>query len=156
VSKSVLCRKVFGCIALRHPLLASLFLPFSKNLRCFAGEHWFCANRKAAKYLIEFHNLRPALSNHYRRLDSFIVDPVKDACFDESYYQTVFCNAPHLKVSGNNWRYVDWSTPYKGRLPKTLLLNDLQRIHESSAHFARKFDIDEDVKILNELDTIIG
>lgn len=143
-------------LALRNPLLASPFLPFSVKFRCFAGEFWFCANRKAAKYLLEFHNTQTALSNHYRYLDSFIVDPAKDACFDESYFQTILCNAPHLTVSGNNWRYVDWSTPYKGRIPKVLLYDDLPTLRDSSAHFARKFDIEEDVEILNELDTLIG
>jgi Core-2/I-Branching enzyme len=139
-------------VTLKHPLLTSPFIPFSRKLRCFAGEHWFCANRKAAKYLIEFHRSRPALASHYSRLDSF--NPV-EGNFDESYYHTIFCNAPHLTVSGNNWRYVDWS-PTEGSLPKTLLSEDLQKIQASSAHFARKFDIDKDVRILNELDTIVG
>jgi hypothetical protein len=135
-------------VNLRHPLLTAPFLPFSKNLRCFAGEHWFCANRKAAKYLIEFHRERPALASHYRRLDSYTIVP------EESYYHTIFCNAPHLKVSENNWRYIDWST--KNAHPKTLLFEDLPKIHASSAHFARKFDIDKDVRILNQLDAIVG
>jgi Core-2/I-Branching enzyme len=135
-------------VILKHPLLTALFLPFSKNLRCFAGEHWFCANRKAAKYLIEFHRTKPALASHYRKLDYCTISP------DESYYQTIFCNAPHLKVSQNNWRYIDWSG--KGWHPKTLLLEDISEIHASSAHFARKFDIDEDVRILDELDAVVG
>lgn len=135
-------------INLRHPVLTAPFLPFSKNLRCFAGEHWFCANRKAAKYLIEFHSTRPALASYYRRLDSYRMSP------DESYYQTIFCNAPHLKVSNNNWRYIDWSID--GPHPKTLRSEDLPNIYASSAHFARKFDMDEDDGILEELDGIVG
>jgi Core-2/I-Branching enzyme len=132
-----------------HSLLASPFLPFSKDFRCFAGEHWFCANRKAAEYLIEFHKAKPALANHYRRSDPFaIVVP------EESYYHTIFCNAPGLKVSNNNWRYIDWST--KSSHPKTLLFEDLPRIQASSAHFARKFDIDKDARVLDELDAIVG
>jgi Core-2/I-Branching enzyme len=138
-------------ISLKHPILTASFLPFSKKFRCFAGSQWFCANRKAAKYLIEFHNERTALAAHYRRLDSYTIIP------DESYCHTIFCNASHLKVSQNNWRYIDWSTEYpKGTLPKTLQFEDLPKIHASSAHFARKIDINEDVRILNELDTIVG
>jgi len=163
----ILCHKRYGTIRFRvpslsrrlrptkrtvefgHPLLASPFLPFSKDFGCFAGEHWFCANRKAAEYLIEFHKTKPALANHYRRSDPFaIVVP------EESYYHTIFCNAPGLKVSNNNWRYIDWST--KGSHPKTLLFEDLPRIQASSAHFARKFDIDRDARILDELDAIVG
>jgi hypothetical protein len=75
-------------------------------------------------------------------------------CPDESYYQTIFCNAPHLKVSNNNWRYTDWSI--ESAHPKTLLSEDLPKICVSSAHFARKFDMDEDDRILEELDAIVG
>jgi hypothetical protein len=135
-------------VALKYPLLTAPFLPFSKNLRCFAGEHWFCANRKAANYLIEFHREKPALASHYRRLEDF-----GSSIPDESYYHTILCNAPHLTISKNHWRYVDWST--KGAHPKTLFLEDLPKIYASSAHFARKFDIDQDVRILNELDAIV-
>jgi hypothetical protein len=135
-------------LTLKHPLITAPFLPFNNKLRCFAGEFWFCANRKSAEYLIEFHSTRPALASHYRRLDSYRI------CPEESYYQTVFCNAPHLKVSPNNWRYIDWSA--KGAHPKTLLFEDLPKIYASTAHFARKFDIDADVRVLNELDDIIG
>lgn len=136
-------------VTLAHPLLTTPFLPFSRNLRCFAGAQWFCANRKAAEYFIEFHSGRPTLASHYRRLDSFTI------ISDESYYRTIFCNAPHLKVSQNNWPYIDWSTSKNGH-PKTLLFDDLPKIYASSAHFARKFDIDADVRILNELDSIVG
>jgi Core-2/I-Branching enzyme len=135
-------------ITLEHPLLTAPFLPFSKNFRCFAGEHWFCANRKAAQYLIEFHKSGSALADHYRSLDIHTMTP------DESYYHTIFCNAPHLKVSQNHWRYIDWSG--KGAHPKILQLEDLPEIQSSSAHFARKFDIDGDTKILDALDGIIG
>ncbi|HEY9800158.1 MAG TPA: beta-1,6-N-acetylglucosaminyltransferase [Leptolyngbyaceae cyanobacterium] len=131
-------------IRFQHPSLTKPFLPFSENLRCFGGEHWFCANRQAAEYLIEFHSTKPTLASHYRKL----ISP------EESYYHTIFCNAPHLKVCRNNWRYIDWSTGDKH--PKTLMVKDLPKIHASSAHFARKFDIDADVRILNEIDAIVG
>ena len=134
-------------VSLKHPLLTAPFLPFSKTFPCFAGEHWFCAKRKAAEYLIEFHRTRPALACHYSKLDPYTVTP------EESYYHTIFCNAPHLKVSQNTWRYVDWST--EGSHPKTLLVDDLPKLHVSSDHFARKFDVDADVNILNELDATI-
>jgi len=135
-------------VTFKHPLITAPFLPFNNNFNCFAGEHWFCANRKAAEYLIKFHDTKPALASHFRKLDSYTIVP------EESYYQTIFCNAPHLKVSQNNWRYIDWST--NGPHPKTLMTKDLSKIYASSAHFARKFDSDEDEKVLNELDAVIG
>lgn len=135
-------------VILKHPLVTAPFLPFSKSLRCFAGEHWFCANRQAAEYLLEFHHTKPALASYFRRLERYTIIP------EESYYQTVFCNVPCLKVSNRNWRYTDWSQG--GRSPKTLLSEDLPKILASSAHFARKFDIDVDSSTLDTLDAVIG
>jgi len=127
-----------------HPLLTRAFLPFSETLRCFAGSQWFCANRRSAEYIIDFHSQKTALASHYRNL----------MFADESYFQTILGNASHLKLQNDewHWRYVDWST--RSAHPKTLLIEDLPSLLASSAHFARKFDIDVDSTILDELDTI--
>ena len=135
-------------VTISHPLVAAAFNPFSKEFSCFAGEHWFCADRSGAEYLIEFHRTKPALANHYRRLDGkYLTVP------EESYYQTILCNASHLKISQNHWRYIDWSRDEPH--PKTLLMEDLPKLHELPAHFARKFDADIDEKVLDALDTVI-
>ncbi len=134
-------------VLLKHPVLTAPFVPFSKHLRCFAGEHWFCAKRRAAEYLIELYRTKPALAAHFRKRERYAIVP------EESYYQTVFCNAPGLKVQNDNWRYIDWSQG--GRSPKTLSSDDLPGILASSAHFARKFDLDTDPRILDTLDTVI-
>ena len=145
-------------IELSHPLITTPFLPFSNKLSCFAGEAWFCANRLAAEYLIDFHNTEPALANHYRRADRALVHHGRRLghaiCPEESYYQTILCNASHLKISDNHWRYIDWSQggPHPAH-PKTLLMEDLLQLQKSTAHFARKFDTDVDEKILDVLDT---
>ncbi|MEA5601195.1 beta-1,6-N-acetylglucosaminyltransferase [Nostoc sp. UHCC 0252] len=129
-------------VCLEHPLLTKPFLPFSEKLACFSGSQWFCANNKAANYIIDFHSERNALTLHYSKL--------KYA--DESYFQTLLANAPHLKLQNDRRRYIDWSDG--GCHPKTLLMEDLPNLLASSAHFARKFDIDIDSNILNELDRI--
>ncbi|MEH2328304.1 beta-1,6-N-acetylglucosaminyltransferase [Nostoc sp.] len=129
-------------ICLEHPLLTKPFLPFSKKLACFSGSQWFCANSKAAKYIIDFHSKRNALTLYYSKLKYT----------DESYFQTVLANASHLKLQNDRRRYIDWSNG--GCHPKTLLMEDLPNLLASSAHFARKFDIDIDSNILNELDRI--
>lgn len=129
-------------IRLEHPLLTKAFLPFSKKLSCFSGSQWFCANRKATEYLIDFHGQRNTVTLHYSKLKY----P------EEAYLQTILANAPHLKLKNDCKRYVDWSMgpPH----PKVLLMKDLPNLLESSAHFARKFDIDIDSNILDELDRI--
>jgi len=129
-------------ISLEHPLLTKPFLPFSKKLACFSGSQWFCANRKAAQYIIDFHTRKNALTEYYKTLKYT----------DESYFQTILANAPHLKLKNDRLRYIDWSAG--GCHPKTLLMEDLPKLLASSAHFARKFDIDIDTNLLDELDRI--
>jgi hypothetical protein len=135
-----------GLITLSHPVFTSWLTPFSRNFSCFAGEYWFCANKSAIEYIVKFHRARPALANHYRRRDVYTIVP------DESYCQTILCNS-HLKISQNNWRYIDWSPG--GLHPKTLLTEDLTTLRCSTAHFARKFDPDVDEGVLDALDELI-
>jgi hypothetical protein len=123
------------------------FLPFSNEFSCFAGEYWFCANRLAAEYIIDFHKTKTALADHYRMLDECTIVP------DESYFQTILCNSPNLRISKNNWRYIDW-LGNGGPVPKLLSIEDLPKLRESMAHFARKFDADMDGDILDALDTV--
>lgn len=135
-------------ITVSHPMFTAPFVPFSRNFRCFAGEHWFSANRAAAQLLLNYHSKEPVLAAHYRSLEKFgTIVP------EESYYQTIFGNERTLKVSQNFWRYVVWSDDGVG--PKTLGLKDLQSMLASTAHFARKFDMERDCAVFDELDAII-
>ena len=154
------CRKIVLRVRSRAislpPRLSRPFLPFSESFLCYGGEFWFCANRRAAEYILEFHSARPALASHYRS----VPNP------EESYFQCILVNAPHLKVSANpvshhdltppvgclraNYRYMDWSEG--GSHPKILTTDDLPFLLSSPAHFARKFDIGLDHKVLDELD----
>ncbi|MDF5707442.1 MAG: beta-1,6-N-acetylglucosaminyltransferase [Nostoc sp. S4] len=129
-------------IRLEHPLLTKAFLPFSNKLACFSGSQWFCANRKAAEYIIDFHSQKNGVTLYYQKLKYT----------DESYFQTILANAPHLKLKNDRRRYIDWSTG--GPHPKVLLMEDLPNLMASSAHFARKFDINIDSNVLDELDRI--
>jgi hypothetical protein len=115
---------------------------FSSEFRCYAGHQWFCANRRAAEYILEFYTTKPALAEHYRDV----------AHASESYFQCVLANAPHLKLNNETWRYIDWSAG--GPHPKTLGILDLPKLLASHAHFARKFDADTDASILDELDAL--
>lgn len=139
----------FRKLRITHPLITSLFLPFSKKYPCYSGEHWFCADRKAAHYLLNHHKENPALAKYFRSID------INTVCPEEAYYHTIFCNAPTLKVSSNNcFRYIDWSVN-NGPHPKTLTLEDLPEIEKSSAHFARKLDLNKDPELFSRLDQMV-
>jgi Core-2/I-Branching enzyme len=135
-------RQTRRILELKHPLLSWPFLPFSTRFRCYSGEFYFCANRRAADYILHFHATRRALASHYQSVH----------CPEESYFQCILANALHLKLHNDTRRYIDWSAG--GSHPKTLGIEDLPRLLSSAAHFARKFDIDRDARILDELDSI--
>ena len=130
-------RKLF----IRHPWLIWPFHPFSSNLRCFGGEQWFTANRRAARVLIDEYESGERLIKHFS----------KRVIPEESYYQTVICNEGRLRVSNNNKRYIDWSQG--GGHPKFLETADLPAIAVSGAHFARKFRPGD--AVLSLLDQVI-
>jgi Core-2/I-Branching enzyme len=129
-------------LILKHPLLTRPFLPFSKKFRCYSGSDWFSTNRRATQYLVESYKSNVKLANYYRQV--FIPS--------ESYFHTILANAPALKLKNDNWRYTDWlpGSPH----PRTLGLADLPKLLASPAHFARKFDLNHDAAVLDQLDEI--
>jgi hypothetical protein len=124
----------------QHPFFTRAFQPFSENLRCYAGESWFTANRKAVNYILSYHDQNPALARHYSRVQ----------CADESYFNTILANASDLRVKNDCLRYTDWTMG--GNHPKTLGMEDLNRLKASPAHFARKFDAVLASDVLDALD----
>lgn len=68
---------------------------------------------------------------------------------DELFFHTILYNSPLKKTLVNRslW-YIDWNT---NGSPKTLTLDDYDRIVRSDALFARKFDETESKLLLSEL-----
>jgi hypothetical protein len=120
--------------------------PFPSGFQCFAGEQWFTANLKAVRKLLQTVDSEPALIEHYRKQEH----SKGTICPDESYYQTVFCNATGIKVKNDCLRYIDWLENKSG--PKILGMNDLSSMLFSNAHFARKFDLDKDSRLIDLLE----
>jgi len=130
-------------IRIDNPLITQFFVPFNDNFSCFVGDQWFCANRRAAEYIIQFHDQNNAITSHYRRR----------MFADESYFQTILANAPHLHLKNDNKRYLIW--PTKSAHPKTMVMEDLPHLLACSSHFARKFNLEIDKTIFDQLDNII-
>ena len=123
--------------------LASLTSPYRANRnRCYAGSEWFTANRSVAEYILATQEKYSWLARHLRNRH----------CPDETYFQTVVCNAAQFRISKNNYRYIDWSSNQPH--PRVLQTEDLSSILQSSAHFARKFVPESPV--LSRLDEMLG
>jgi hypothetical protein len=100
---------------------------FTTTRRCFAGDHWLTANRRAARALLEAVQTDSSILEYFRN------------CLvpDEAVYQTILCNDSSLQICPDNRRYSDWSAG--GLHPKNLEIDDLSAVFRSEAYFARKF-----------------
>ena len=129
-------------ITLRSPALTSLFHPYSKRFSCFGGDHWFMARHTAAHALLSDTPQRRKLIEHLsHRLHA-----------DETFYQTMLCNNPNLKICRENRRYAEW--PSWASHPKVLALEDLEKIVASQAFFARKLDLNTCPDLFRKLDAM--
>lgn len=118
--------------------------PFNKNFACYAGSYFHTLSRKCVEYLYK-----------YCKHDISITEYYKKSCIpDESFIQTILVNSHLFNFCNNNKRYVDWTKKGFGH-PQILTTKDYPFLVQGDFHFARKFDIQKDSKILDLLDTNI-
>lgn len=109
---------------------------------CLAGSAWMILSRAFVEYCIwGWDNLPRNLLMYYT---NFVSSP-------EGYFQTVICNAPEFvpTVVNHDMHYISWDIPPKQH-PRTLSLNDTEKMIASGAAFARKFK--RNVPVLDKID----
>lgn len=105
---------------------------------------YWTMSRACARYVVDFVDRHPALERFAR----FTWAP------DEFLIPTILLNSPYReRVINNNLRYIDWSQG--GPNPRFLTLRDLDKLKATDSFFARKFDIRQDSRILDQLDKVI-
>lgn len=104
--------------------------PFGATFPCRAGSSYFTGTRAAAEALES--GLRDRSLLRWFRSRQIV---------DEALCQTILGNAPHLRISNDNLRFIKWPDlriePDEEK-PKTLTIADAGEISTSTAHFARK------------------
>lgn len=130
------------CFPLPHPRWIKKSA-FNDRFRCYAGDAWLTARARCAELLYADTDTSRALYEHYKGR----VIP------DESFCQTILCNASGLRLCNDNKRYADWSAGQAS--PKWLGVEDLPALLQSDHHFARKFSEKHDARVLSELDRVI-
>lgn len=124
-------------VVLKIPRLRKA-LPY--GLVPFGGSQWFCMTRAHVDYILDYVAHHPAVVRFFKRA----------GIPDERFFQTVMMNSSlKSEVVNDNLRYLVWTT---GGRPRTLGAGDLSPLLSSDKLWARKFDIDVDRKILDELD----
>jgi len=118
--------------------------PFNNEYHCFGGFQWHTLSRKCVDYIYEYILKHPALLSYYKRT----VVP------DESLIQTILVNSNKFNLCNDNKRYADTYERKYGHA-RTLTVADYEMLVASEYHFARKFDIDVDSRILEKLDSFL-
>ena len=67
---------------------------------------------------------------------------------DESFFQTLVMNSPYKDKRKDYLHYIDWSEGKSS--PKTLTMEDVEKLKNSDKLMARKFDIKFDREILDK------
>ncbi len=109
----------------------------------YGGWNWVNLNREAMDYILAF------LQNHPGFLKTFKYT----YCADEIWLQTILLNSSN-DIVNNNLRYTEWE-PHASN-PKTLIITDLEKLRQTDQLFARKFDQDTDIDIINKIYNITG
>ncbi|WP_316810275.1 beta-1,6-N-acetylglucosaminyltransferase [Pedobacter heparinus] len=118
---------------------------FPLPLKLYGGSKasWWTINKVSANYLINYLRRENKLSNFLK------------FCWgtDEFVIPTVLMNSPlKSNIINNNLRYINFP---EGRAnPEILKLNDMTNLRDSGMFFARKFDIDVDSTILDQIDIL--
>ena len=107
----------------------------------YKGSSWWTLSGPCAKYVTEYARTHPELARFFRRVH----------CSDEFFFQSIILNSPFANsVIPDNFRYVDWSDNRPN--PRTLTEADYDRLIHSGCWFGRKFDMEQDSRILDLID----
>lgn len=110
----------------------------------YKGSAWWTLSRRAVAYLRRFLAEHPAVVRHYAR--TFAAG--------ESFWATILRNAETLRICDDNYRYIRWIEGHAH--PEILTLADLEPMRISGKHFARKFDMTREPRLLDCVDRLIG
>jgi len=118
--------------------------PFDDSWPCWKGSQWFAMSRCGLEYVLTYLVDHPEYVNYYRRT----MVP------DESMLATIVFNSRYLRVANRDVTYTRWRIG-SGH-PDIFETVDLLELAAVPQYFARKFDIDKDERILDELDKLIA
>ncbi|KAF0221836.1 MAG: hypothetical protein FD174_167 [Geobacteraceae bacterium] len=118
---------------------------FNNDFECYGGAQWFTINKNAYDYIISYVDSNPSYVDYFR----FTLIP------DEAFFHTILLNNNKLNICNDYKRFISWSRSDAAH-PDTLTSTDFSSIILSDRHFARKFDVNVDTKVLDMLDEHIG
>ena len=115
--------------------------PFNTSYVCYGGSTFCTLKKECIKYLYS------AWKENWGIIDFLKHTGVPT----EVLFQTILVNSQRFKLHNESKHYFDFSQSRDGH-PRTMTVEDFTKLMESSAFFARKFDMSVDSEILDLLD----
>ncbi|GAX40936.1 putative glycosyl transferase [Tolypothrix sp. NIES-4075] len=123
-----------------------LYIPikrrFPKGLEPYGGSQWWCLSRDCIQYINDFVVNNSGFVNYFK----YVFIP------DETFFNTIVSNSPFKNyIVSDDLKYADWENP-NPTPPAIICKNDFHKLANSPKLFARKFDMNRDVEILDLID----
>jgi hypothetical protein len=123
-----------------HHVRSPLRRRFPAGLRPYGGGAYWCLSRECIEYVAHFVPRRPDVVSFFRHVD----------IPDEIFFHTILLNSELREtIVNDNLRHIDWT---QGRRPAILGVRDFEALAASPKLFARKFDMNQDEKVLEMID----
>lgn len=106
------------------------------NVKFYSGSSWICLSGELEGWIENYLKAHPEYARFYRNVN----------CPDENFFQTLLMNSPYKYKREDYLHYVDWSKG--GNSPKTLTIDDYEKISGSDKLMARKFDANGDKEVM--------
>lgn len=127
--------KILRCIQMKTPRRKNL-----DNLDLYVGSQWFTITYSCVKYIVDYIDKNAKYISDFRYT----------ACADEHFFQIIILNSNFKSnVINDNLRHIVWNN--SSNSPKTFKIEDLDELVSSKKLFARKFDINLDQEIIDEI-----
>ena len=122
----------------------NVFIPprkMPKKMKAFGRSQWFTMSSLHANTIVDYLLDYPEIVKFFRNTWGS----------DEFFFQTLIYNSDYRSdMVNDNLRYIDWSEGKPS--PKTLTIDDAEKLINSGKLFGRKFNSKVDSKILDYLD----
>lgn len=105
-------------------------------MKFYSGGSWICLSGEMEGWMENYLKAHPEYARFYRNVN----------CPDEIFFQTLLMNSPYKYKREDYLHYVDWSKG--GNSPKTLTIDDYEKISGSDKLMARKFDANGDKEVM--------
>jgi hypothetical protein len=112
------------------------------GLAPYGGSSYWCLARDCVEFIHDVVDADPAITRFFEHVD----------VPDEIFFQTVLMNSPHAAhIVNDDLRHIDWRDTNAGS-PAVLGIEDLPLLKASPKLFARKFDEEVDLEVLDRID----